>query len=349
MTTQNNAAAPAPQQEIPAEAVLGQIVMGAFTSQAVYVAAKLGIADLVKDNPRPVAELAAETNTNAGALYRVLRALSSIGVFTETAPKTFALTPLAEPLLSDRPGTMRDMAIWIGEEPHWRVYGEMLHSVRTGKTAWGRVHGEEVFPYLFQTDRALGEIFNRAMTSFSATVAPAIAAAYDMTGVETLVDVAGGHGLLLSAFLKANPNLKGVLFDLPEVIEGAGALLEGEGVADRVETATGDFFASVPAGADAYMMKHIIHDWDDARSIAILKNIRAAMNENGRVLIVEMVVKEGNEPDFSKIMDLEMLVSPGGVERTADEYRELLANAGFRLTRIIPTASPYSIVEGVKA
>jgi hypothetical protein len=348
MTTQNNAAVPAPQ-ELPTEAVLGQIVMGAFTSQAVYVAAKLGIADLVKENPLSVAELAAATGTNAAALYRVLRALASLGVFTETAPKTFGLTPFAEPLLSNRAGSMRDMAIWIGEEPHWRVYGEMLHSVRTGETAFGRVHGEEVFPYLFQTNRALGDIFNRAMTSFSSSVAPAIAQAYETTGAETLVDIAGGHGLLLAAFLKANPNLKGVLFDVPTVIEGAGETLESEGVAARVETATGDFFRSVPAGGDLYMMKHIIHDWDDERSLEILKNIRSAMNENGKVLIVEMVIKEGDEPDFSKIMDLEMLVTPGGVERTADEYRELLARAGLRLTRIIPTASPYSIVEAVKA
>lgn len=347
MTTQTHAAAPAPQ-EMPTEAVLGQIMMGAFTSQAVYVAAKLGIADLVKDNPRPVAELALETNTDEGALYRVLRALASIGVFVETAPKNFALTPFAEPLLSDRPGSMRDMAIWIGEEAHWRVYGEMLYSVQTGNPAFKRTHGEEVFQYMFETNRELGDIFNRAMTSFSSSVAPAIAQAYDTSNAQTLVDIAGGHGLLLSAFLKANPNLKGVLFDVPTVIEDAGALLESEGVAARVETATGDFFQSVPAGGDFYMMKHIIHDWDDERSLAILKNIHSAMNENGKILIVEMVVREGNEPDFSKIMDLEMLVTPGGVERTAEEYRELLERANFRLTRIVPTASPYSIVEAVK-
>lgn len=347
MTTQTHAAALAP--EMPNEAVLGQIVMGAFASQAVYVAAKLGIADLVKDNPRAVSELAAATGTNPNALYRILRALASIGVFSETAPKTFGLTPVAEPLLSDRAGSMREMAIWMGEEAHWRVYGEMLYSVRTGKNAFERVHGQEPFPYLFETNRELGEIFNRAMTSFSASVAPAIAEAYDTSGAKLLVDVAGGHGLLLSAFLKANPELKGVLFDVPTVIEGAGALLDGEGVAARVETAAGDFFQSVPAGGDLYMMKHIIHDWDDARARAILKNIRAAMNDDGKVLIVEMVVKEGNEPDFSKIMDLEMLVTPGGVERTAEEYGELLARAGLRLTRIIPTASPYGIIEAVKA
>lgn len=347
MNTQNNAAALAP--ETPAEAVLGQIIMGAFASQAVYVAAKLGIADLLKDNPRPVAELAAATDADADALYRVLRALASTGVFAETAPRIFALTPFAEPLLSDRPGSMREMAIWMGEEAHWRVYGEMLYSVQTGKPAFERVHGQEAFPYLFETNRALGDIFNRAMTSFSSSVAPAIAQAYDTSEAKTLVDIAGGHGLLLSAFLKANPDLKGVLFDVPTVIEDAGALLESEGVDGRVETVTGDFFESVPAGGDVYMMKHIIHDWDDARALAILKNIHSAMNENGKVSIVEMVVKEGNEPDFSKIMDLEMLVTPGGVERTAEEYRRLLAQAGFRLTRIIPTASPYSIVEAVKA
>jgi hypothetical protein len=347
MTIQNNAAALAP--EMPTEAVLGQIVMGAFASQAVYVAAKLGIADLLKDNARPVAELAAETETDAGALYRVLRALASIGVFAETAPKVFGLTPFAEPLLSDRAGSMREMAIWMGEEAHWRAYGGMLYSVKTGKPAFERVHGQEAFPYLFETNRELGEIFNRAMTSFSASVAPAIAQGYDTTEAKTLVDIAGGHGLLLAAFLKANPNLKGVLFDVPTVIEGAGAILEAEGVAERVETVAGDFFQSVPAGADLYMMKHIIHDWDDDRSLRILKNIHSAMNENGKVLIVEMVVREANEPDFSKIMDLEMLVTPGGVERTAEEYRELLAQAGFRLTRIVPTASPYSIVEAVKA
>jgi hypothetical protein len=347
MNTQNNAAALAP--EMPNEAVLGQIVMGAFASQAVYVAAKLGIADLLKENPRPVAELAAATETNAGALYRVLRALASIGVFTEIAPKVFGLTPFAEPLLSDRAGSMREMAIWMGEEAHWRVYGEMLYSVRTGKNAFERVHGQEPFPYLFETNRELGDIFNRAMTSFSASVAPAIAQGYDTTESKTLIDIAGGHGLLLAAFLKQNPNLQGVLFDVPTVIEGAGALLESEGVAARAETVAGDFFQSVPAGGDLYMMKHIIHDWDDERALKILKNIHSVMNAGGKVLIVEMVVREANEPDFSKIMDLEMLVTPGGVERTADEYRELLAQAGFRLTRIIPTASPYSIVEAEKA
>jgi len=259
----------------------------------------------------------------------------------------FELTPTAELLVSDHPGSMRDAAIFMGEPWHWSVYGEMLHSVTTGKVAWERVHGKEVFPY-FQEHPEEYEIFNRAMTSFSTNVLPAIVEAYDFSGVKKLADIAGGHGMLLAGFLKANPELEGLLFDLPQVIEGAPVLLEKEGVADRVELKTGDFFESVPAGADAYMMKFIIHDWDDDRALKILRNIHLVLPSDGRLLLVEMVVPPGNESHFSKIQDLEMLVSPGGVERTPDEYHDLLAEAGFELRRIIPTKSPLSIVEAFK-
>jgi hypothetical protein len=184
------------------------------------------------------------------------------------------------------------------------------------------------------------------MTSNTLRAAPAIVEAYDFSAVSKVVDIAGGHGLLLAGILKANPHLHGVLFDLPFVIEGAGELLEREGVSDRVEMASGDFFESVPAGADAYMMKHIIHDWDDESSVKILRNVRSAMNENGKVLIIEMVVPEGNIPSAAKILDIQMLVMETGKERTEDEYRRLLEASGFRLTRIIPTKSPYSVIEG---
>jgi SAM-dependent methyltransferase len=347
MTTNENATAEAMQPQLPPEAVLGQIAMGCFLSQAVYVAAKLGIADLLKDKPLHVSELAKQTETHERSLYRVLRSLASVGVFAETDPKVFALTPVAEPLITDRPASMRDMAIFMGEQWHWAVYGEMLHSVQTGEAAWKKVHGMEVFPY-FQQNPEEYEVFNRAMTSFSVVNAPAVAQAYDTGKAETLVDIAGGHGALLAAFLKANPNLKGVLFDLPEVVAGAPALLEKEAVAERVETVSGDFFQTVPSGADVYMMKHIIHDWDDDRAVKILSNIATAMKPDGKVLIVEHVVPAGNTPDMSKVMDLEMLVSPGGVERTEAEYSEILAQAGLRLNRIVPTKSPLSIVEAVK-
>jgi ubiquinone/menaquinone biosynthesis C-methylase UbiE len=332
---------------MPPEAQLMQILGGCFQSQAVYVAAKLGIADLLKNQPLTIAELAQKTGSHERALYRVLRCLASLGIFRETETKVFELTSAAELLVSDHPGSMRDAAIFLCEPWHWSVYGEMLYSVKTGKVAWERVHGKEVFPY-FQEHPEEYEIFNRAMTSFSTNTLPAIVQAYEFTGVKKLADIAGGHGILLSGFLKANPQLEGLLFDLPQVIEGAPALLEKEGVADRVELKTGDFFESVPSGADAYMMKFIIHDWDDERALKILRNIHQVLPSDGRLLLVEMVVPAGNEAHFSKIQDLEMLVSPGGVERTPDEYRDLLGQAGFELRRIIPTKSPLSIVEAFK-
>ncbi|HEY0547156.1 MAG TPA: methyltransferase [Pyrinomonadaceae bacterium] len=347
MSTQHNAATAA-AQELPAEAVLMQMSGGAFISQAVSVAAKLGIADLLSAKPKPVAELAAETHMHERSLYRLLRCLAGVGVFAETDPQVFSLTPLAEPLRADAPNSVRDLLVFMGESWHWRVYGEMLYSVKTGKPAWGRVHGAEVFDY-FGENREEAEIFNRAMTNLSLMAIPAIVEAYDFSGIETLADIAGGHGLLLAGVLKANPNLKGLLFDMPSVIEGATALLEKEGVAGRVSLERGSFFEAVPAGADAYMMKHIIHDWDDERSLRILKNIHQAIPGCGKVLIVEMVIAPGNDPHFGKVQDMEMLVSPGGIERTESEYAELLRQAGFKLTRVIQTRSPLSIVEAVKA
>ena len=344
MSTQNNTAA---VQPTPPEAFLTQLVFGAMMTQALYVAAKLGIADLLAEKPQSAGELAATTKTHERALYRVLRSLASVGVFQETDPKVFALTPLAEPLRSDAPNSMRNGVIFMGEEWHWRVWGDMLYSVQTGKPAWGHVHGAEVFDY-FAAKPVQAEIFNRAMTDMSVVTAPAVVEAYDFSGFKTLADIGGGHGYLLAQVLKANPNLNGILFDAPSVIAGASAMQEKEGVAERVEKVSGDFFASVSKGADAYMMKHIIHDWDDERAIKILQNINAAMPAHGKVLIIETVVPEGNEPHYSKLLDLEMLASPGGVERTAQEYSELLAAAGLRLTHIVPTKSPFSIIEGVK-
>jgi hypothetical protein len=341
MSTANQPSSP------PPHAVLAQLANGAFVSQALYVAAKLGVADLLADGPRPVGELAAETSTHAGALHRVLRTLASVGVFREAEPKVFALTPLAEPLRTDATDSVRNLMIFEGEAWHWRVIGNMLYSVQTGRPAWGRTLGLEVFEY-FAANPDSAKVFNATMTELSVSAAPAIIEAYDYSQFGTLVDVAGGHGYLLAQLLKATPRLRGILFDMPQVLEGASALLEREGVANRVERVSGDFFASVPQGADAYLMKHIIHDWDDDRSVALLRNVRAAMPDTGRVLIVEMVVPEPAEPHPSLLLDLEMLVSPGGVERTAAEYGDLLATAGLRLSRIVPTRSPFSIVEAVK-
>ncbi|MDQ3805001.1 MAG: methyltransferase [Acidobacteriota bacterium] len=343
MNAQNNAAA-APS----AEFLLTQMAFGALMTQALYVVAKLGVADLLAKKPQPVSRLAAATEAHEQALYRVLRSLASVGVFSEVEPRVFGLTPVGEALRSDAPNSLRNGAIFMGEEWHWSVWGRLLHSVRTGAPAWGHTHGAEVFDYL-AANPSEAEIFNRAMTDMSAATAPPVVEAYDFSGINTLADIAGGHGYLLAQVLKAHPGMRGVLFDVPPVIAGADALLEAEGVAGRVEKVAGDFFQAVPRGADAYMMKHIIHDWDDERCLSILRNIHAAMPAGGKVLIVETVVPEGDEPHYSKLLDLEMLVSPGGAERTAREYRELLAAAGFRLTRIVPTRSPFSVVEAVKA
>lgn len=337
----------AQQQPTPPEAFLTQLAFGAMTTQALYVAAKLGVADLLAAGPRNVSELAAETATHERSLYRVMRSLASLGVFAETGPKLFSNTPYSEPLRSDVRGSMRSGAIFMGEEWHWRVWGNMEYSVRTGKPAWGHTHGAEVFEYFAENPRQ-AEIFNGAMTDMSTTVAPVIVEAYDFSGFRKLADIAGGHGYLLSQILKATHGLEGILFDVPQVIEGAPALLEREGVSGRIERVAGDFFESVPT-ADAYIMKHIVHDWDDERSVTILSNIRRAMEPGAKVLIVETVVPEGDQPHYSKLLDLEMLTSPGGEERTAEEYATLLSRAGLRLTRITPTRSPFSIIEAEAA
>jgi ubiquinone/menaquinone biosynthesis C-methylase UbiE len=258
------------------------------------------------------------------------------------------LTPTAELLRTGVEGSLRDLAIFMGADWHWQVWGAAPYSARTGEAAWEHVHGKEVFPY-FAENAGAARVFDNAMTSMSKTVAKAVVEAYDFSSIRKLADIAGGHGSLLAAVLGANPHLKGLLFDMPQVIAGARAFVEAEGVGRRVELASGDFFESIPEGADAYMMKHIIHDWDDKRALSILRNCHRAMPEDGKLLLVEMVVPEGNEPHFAKILDLEMMFSPGGLERTADEYRALFAAAGFELTRIIPTASPMSVIEGVKS
>jgi hypothetical protein len=324
------------------------MIMGSVTAQAIYVAAKLGISDLLADGPMTAAELASATKTDAPSLYRILRALASMGIYFEEENKTFKLTKMAELLSSDSVSSLRDIAIFMGEDWHWNVWGRTLFSVQTGKPAWAEVNGLDPFPYL-EANPEKARIFDRAMSSLSNLAFKAVAEGYDFSGINTLIDIAGGQGRLLTGILESNPSMRGVLFDLPHVLEGAREVVANSKAAERVEFATGDFFESVPGGGDAYMMKHIIHDWDDARSILILKNIKKAMNDGGRVLLVESVIEPANQPDMGKVMDIEMLVAPGGKERTAEEYEELFAQAGLRLTRIIRTQSPYSVIEAVAA
>ena len=332
----------APQQQ------LLQFASGYFVTQSLHVAARLGIADLLAEGPLPSAELASRTGTDEPSLYRLLRCLAALGVFQETGSRTFALTPLAELLRAGVPGSMRAAVIMIGDPEHYRAWGELEHSVRTGEPAFDHAFGMGVFDY-FERHPEAAAIFDQAMTDL--TDAEAIADGYDFSGLGTVVDVAGGHGSLLAAILRANPHLQGVLFDLPHVIERAKKprFLAGE-LAGRCRFEAGSFFETVPAGADAYVMKHIIHDWDDDHCLRILAHCRAALRPEGKLLVVDAVIPPGNEPHPGKMMDLNMLVmTHGGRERTEEEFRSLFERAGFRLARVVPTRATVSFVEGVPA
>jgi hypothetical protein len=346
MTDQNGAAN---GHAIPPEAQIMQMSMGVFISQAIYVAAKLGIADLVEDEAKTTADLAASTGTHERSLYRLLRSLASVGVFTETTDRTFGNSPMSETLRSDSPTSTRAMALFLGDDAHWRVYADMMYSLQTGRPAWEHVHGVPCFQYMFEANPGFGRIFNQAMTSASHAQNPAVVAAYDFSGIGTLADIAGGRGHLLAAVLQKYPSMGGVLFDLGVVLADGAELLSSYGLEDRVKMVAGDFTSEIPVVADAYILKHIIHDWYDDTCEKILGNIRRSMPDGARLLIVDSVIPPGNDPHPGKILDLEMLIAPGGVERTAEEFETLLTNSGFQLDRIIPTQSPVSIVEASKA
>jgi hypothetical protein len=337
--------------ELPPEAaatqLLFQIGSGYMASAALQTVIKLDIAGRLADGPKAVAALAKDAGVNEDALYRVMRALASLGVFEETSPRTFGAT-LASRLLEKGPGSFHDMGLWITSPFHFRVYAEMLHSVKTGLPAAEKVAGAPVFEYFAKPEnKELSEIFNNAMTGFSANVAPAAIEAYDFGGIGTLVDIAGGHGKVLTSILQKYPSMRGILFDVPHVIAGAGPVLDASGVKDRVTTVSGDFFKEVPAGGDAYVMKHIIHDWDDERAAAILRSIKRALagKPQGRVILLEAVLQPGNQADMGKMIDLEMLMMPGGKERTEAEFAALFASAGFDLVRVVRTNSPLCVVE----
>ncbi len=331
----------------PPHIVMLQMITGFWVSRTIYVAAKLGLADLVKDRSKTASELAEMTGAHAPSLYRVLRALASVGVFAEDNQLRFANTPLSETLRSDAPGSLRAFGmVELGQE-HFPAWGNLMHSVKTGEIAFDNLFKQNAWEYYAQNPEDASN-FNQAMKGMTEVVNAAVLAAYDFSGVNKLIDIAGGTGRLISAILNAHPQMRGVLFDLPHVIAEAGPLLDASGVSDRCETTTGDFFKSVTEGGDAYIMKWIIHDWDDEKSTAILKNIHRAMNPDGKLLLVEMVVPAGNQPDLSKFMDLNMMVMTGGRERTEAEFKSLLAGAGFKLTRVIPTASPFAVIEAVR-
>ncbi len=324
-----------------------QLCMGYIPAACIYIAAKSRIPDLLASGPKPVSELARATQVNEGALYRVLRAVASVGVFCEVAPHVFANTSLSETLRSDVPGSARDTALFLSDSLHLRVFAELFHSVETGETVFKKVTGMEPFDF-FRQNNEENRAFNAAMTAISANAVPPAVEAYDFGETGTLADIGGGHGILLALILQKHRGLRGIVFDLPHVVEGARPRLESLGLASRCEVVSGNFFDAVPA-ADSYVMKSIIHDWDEPRAIAILKNCARAMcGPNGRVILIEQVIAPGNEPDSAKWIDIEMLAMAGGRERTETEYAELLAKAGLRLARVVRSASSYSVIEAVK-
>jgi hypothetical protein len=332
----------------PALTQVLQLSLGFMVSAALSAVTSLEIPDLLQSGPKNVADLAVSTNSNQDALYRVMRALGTVGIFAETAPRTFSLTPLSELLCKNHPQTLRPMVLWMTSGMHFEIFRELGHSVRTGETLPEKVYGLPCFDYLGQ-NQEVGGLFNDAMTGFSNNAIGATLEAYDLHWLcgKTLVDVAGGHGMVLTEILKKCPEARGVLFDLEHVVKGATSLIHSQGVADRCCTAHGDFFQAVPAG-DAYIMKHIIHDWNDERAATILRNIHAAAGPDARLLLLECVLTPGCDPQFAKWLDLEMLALPGGRERTEEEYRDLLGKSGFRMTRVIPTKSPVSVIESVR-
>jgi hypothetical protein len=333
--------------KIPPPQAMNQLLTGYWISQALYVAAKLGIADLLTPGARAVEDLATATQSHPPSLYRLLRALASVGVFSQDGQGRFMLTPLAQCLRSDLPGSQHALAIMCGEE-HYRAWGELLYSVQTGQTAFDKLYGMPVFDFLSRHPEQ-AKIFDAAMVGVHGRETAALIEAYDLSGITVLADIGGGNGSLLTGVLQKYPALRGILYDLPAVAQRAKANLQSAGLAERCQVIGGSFFESVPSGADAYLMRHIIHDWDDAKATTILRNVHRAIGKEGRLLVVEDVIPPGNEPSFGKLLDLTMLVVPGGKERTEDEYRALYKAGGFDLTRIVPTKAGVSVIEGEKA
>jgi hypothetical protein len=334
---------PSPTASPPAWLGMLGLINGYQITQAIHVASVLGIAGLLKDGPRAIDELASATKTHPRTLYRLLRALAAVGVFHEEEDRRFSLTAMGDCLRPDSATPIGSWAQYVGTPYVWRTWCHLLDSVRTGENTFQAVHGKDVWHYRAEhpDDRAT---FDRAMTDMSRGSAEAVIAAYDFSGFRHVVDVGGGRGLMLSEILSAQPRMQGTLFDQPGVVAEAKAVLEGRGVSDRCRIIGGSFFEAVPEGGDAYVMRAIIHDWEDDEAIAILKVCRRAMRDDAKLLLIERLIAPPNQMPASKFSDLNMLVMPGGLERTDKEFSHLLAAGGFELTRIA-AAGNFNVIE----
>lgn len=337
-------AAIAKAETLPPEAQLLTMLMAQFVSRLIHLTAKLKLADYLGEGPKNAEEIAPLTSTHAPTLYRVLRTLSSVGFFTEDADHRFSLKPLGEAL---RSGTApHATALMMGGEMVTRSLDHIEHSVRTGETGFGKAFDTSLFEWLANHPEE-ASLFNQTMVGIHGAEPAAVAAAYDFSGFDTIADVGGSTGNLLATILDRHAGPRGILFDMPHVVRDAPGFLQQRGMADRIRIESGSFFESVPAGADAYILSHIIHDWSEEQCLTILGNCRRAMSPQGRLLIVEMVLPGGDTPHPGKMLDMVMLMVPGGRERTEAEYAALLEKAGLRLTGVTPTASAVSVVEAM--
>jgi hypothetical protein len=330
----------------PPHAQLIQMGTAFWGSQVLFSAARLGVADRLADGARTSSDLAAELGLNAAAFHRFLRTLAGMGLLTEVKSKTFALTPLGAALKKDAPGSAYATILTLAGPIGQRSWELLPYSLETGEPALDKAFGQPLFEYLAQRPRE-ASLFSETMVGFHGAEPPAVAAAYDFSGFRSIVDVGGATGNMLAHILQRHRAPRGVLFDLPQVVTDSPAFLAARGVAERVSIEPGSFFERVPAGHDAYILSHIIHDWDPAQCQTILRHCRSAIDPKGRLLIVEMVLPEGDAPHPGKMLDMMMLVGTGGQERTPSEYADLLGKAGFKMTKVVPTASAVSIVEAV--
>jgi hypothetical protein len=337
---------PSPAETPPPHAQLIQMGSAHWVSRIVYAAAKLGLADLLKDGPKSAEELAGPTGTHAPSLHRLMRTLASLGILTGREGQRFALTPLGEALQTGAPGSARATLLTFGGPAFSAGFENIMHSLETGRTGFEKAMGMPAFDYLAQHPQE-ASLFSETMVGFHGAEPAAVAEAYDFSDAGTVVDVGGATGNLLAAVLTRHAGPRGVLFDLPHVVAEAPALLQARGDESRVSIESGSFFDRVPEGGDIYMLSHVIHDWSESQCLEILGHCRKAMKPDGRLLLIEMVLPPGDTPHPGKILDIVMLVLPGGQERTQEEYATLLAKAGFRLQRVIPTASAVSVIEAV--
>lgn len=333
---------------VPPHVQLIQIATAGFVSKIVYVATKLALADLLASGAKTADELARPIGAHAPSLHRLMRTLAGLGILTEGDGHRFALTTLGEALKTGAPGSARASLLTMCGPAFSGALDQLEHSVRTGETGFEKAMGAPVFDYLAQRPEE-ARLFSETMIGFHGAEPPAVAAAYNFSSLQTIVDVGGATGNLLSAILGRHAGPRGVLFDLPHVVADAPALLASSGIRDRITVSPGDFFRAVPEGGDAYVLSHIIHDWTEEQCLTILANCRNAMGSNARLLVIEMVLPSGDVMHPGKLLDMLMLAIPGGRERTEPEYRALLAKAGFRLERVVPTDSAVSVVEAFPA